>query len=542
MQYVSIYRLAELCDVNIDRLDIFSTRDIQSALKKLYASDDIVLYEIDNKNITLKQANDFLWKANSSDTLTFCQWVHDIPGLEFYLETNKINPELNSEIPNKVTKAFNFARFSNFLADYLEPNYLNDVEQAINERQFNRLNFLLNMTPLLMRHVQYSLDQLIKTKLIELEQDLKTIEQSGQLADISKFTFLGTIEFKKFMDALKKEHHISRSNVFNSLNRVLSEGFLKNDFSDQIVRLHNLEIQKKIDTPEIKIVQDVPVKKATKSTGQQNKTQKSKPASEPRQAVPKKPKTRIPTKTASRKKVSPFHFIAIGFAVFALIFKVVKHNTESSYDYDSFDFPDYSDSDFGSEDYLTEYNWDANLATIIDYVEEHENISNKQVSALDDWYDKESEEAISEPFGEFFYPLYNKDGADGFNIINKSNYAVIILVQGASDCYSYFVKSKSSYEEYFDLEKDDEIMFYFGKEFQETEDLDESEIAGFHFVDQNTKMYLDSVYTVGFGVNPDRDNEDESFDYEIKITEKNGEPVVSFDYYRTVKTEKTDLF
>lgn len=541
MQYVSIYRLAELCDVNIDRLDIFSTRDIQSALKKLYSTDDIVLFEVEDRSVTLKQANDFLWKANSSDTLTFCQWVHDIPGLELYLETNKINPELSSEIPIKVTKAFNFARFSNFLADYLEPNYLADVEQAFSERTFDKVNFLLNLSPLLMRHVQYSLDQLIKENLTNLEQELKSIEQSGQTTDFSTFAFLGSYEFKKFMDALKKEHHISRSNVLNTLTRVLSEGMFRNEIVDQIVRVHDLELQKKIVTPEIKIVQDAPAKKAIRTRKQEIKPADPKPTAAPKTVISKKPKTRIPANTTKRSKVTPLHFVAIAFAVFALIFKIVKHNIDSSTNY-NFEIPDYNDSDFGSYDYLTEYNWDANLATIIDYVEEHENISNKQVSALDDWYDKESEEAISEPFGEFFYPLYNKDGADGFNIINKSNYAVIILVQGSSDCYSYFAKSKSSYEEYFDLEKDDEIMFYFGKEYQETEDLDESEIAGFHFVDQNTKMYLDSVYTVGFGVNPDRDNEDESFDYEIKITEKDGQPVVSFDYYRTIKNEKTDLF
>lgn len=534
MQFVSIYRLAELCDINTDRLDIFSMRDIQSALKKLYPSDDIELFHIGNNPVTVKVADDWLWKSNSSDALSFCQWVHEIPGLENYLERNVLNYELSTEIPDKILKSFNFSRFGNFLSPFLDDAIQNDIKDGLLQRDFKKVNALLDFKPLLSRNAQSDLDSAISESLDALVLFFQDFENTDNINDTSGFKFLVSTDFKKFFDTIESNFGGERERLKIAIEKGI-QGLKRtedNELREEIASIFDLHIVKQFKTPEIKIFQDKP---SVKSTPKKTVTQI-------KQGPSNRPKQTIYPKSSTGPKISPWHFIGIAFAVFALIFKIAMHNTESSYDYSNYTLPDYDTDEFGSSGYFSKFNWDNNIDIIKAYVEENENKGDFEISAMSDWYNEESEEAITEPFNEFFYPLYNKDGLDGFNIVNESNYAVIILVKGDDDCYSYLAESKSSYEEYFDLEKDDELMFYFGKEYEETEDLDESDIAGFHYVDHNSLMYLDSVYTIGYGIHPDRDNEDESFDFEIRINEKNGLPQVSFDYYRTVTVEESYLF
>lgn len=534
MQFVSIYRLAELCDVKTDRLDVFFTRDLQSALKKLYNSDDLELYQVGELPVTLEVAMDWLWKMNSTDSLNFCQWIHEIPGLEAYLETNNLDLTKSIGIPDKIRKSFNFSRFGSFLDPILLPQLERDIKSKFEQKDYVSLNQLIELSTLLSKTNSVRLNSIIANGIVDLESYFSKYTDVGIINDSSDFQFLISSEFQRFLDKSNAENSLLIDRFKSTLASVVTGLKSEKDveLKNKLISSFQLKVQEQFETPKIKIVQDKPSipkpppKKVTHI--KQANSSHSKNATYP--------------KSVNRPKISPLHIVGIAFGVFALIFKIAMHYSTDSYDYTNNSWPSYDEAEFGSSGYFSDYNWDNNIELLKTYVQENEDLTGVSVNKKDDWYNAQSEKSVSEPFIEHFYPLYNKDGVDGFNIINESNYAIILLVKGEEDTYSYMVESRSSYEEYFSLDKEDELIFYFGKEFEETEDLSDAEILGFHFVDRNSLIYLDSVYSVGYGINPDYDNKDESFDYEIKIIEKDGTPLIQFDYYRTIKTGTTDLF
>ena len=531
MQYVSIYRLAELCDVDPEKLDILSIRDLQNKLKNLYKEDSIELYQLGDDPVTLKEALDWLWKSSSSDNLNFCKWVHSIPALETYLETRKIDLTQDATIPNEIKKSFNFLRFGNFLEPFIEHKLIEDIKSEMERGRFEKVNVLLQFSSLLSRSAQYGVLPAIEHSVNEMQRFFESqVDNSAIIA--ANFQFLQTAAFREFLNNLDKSLESKKELLLKTITRALNRLTNPADagLRAQIASNLNITPTKSFSTPEVKIIAEDVNKPAPAATVQVHpKAQQQKP----------KPVFQN-TSSSNRPKVSPWSIIAIGFGVIVLLVRILNFSSSSNYDYDYPDvsMPDY-DELWGDSEMTLDLNWESQLAEIRDYAEMNENLDQTPVGKYNDWHNTEAEEELSEPFIDFFYPLYNKPGEDGFKIINETDYAVIIMVKGEEDCYTYFVENKSTYEEAFELERNDELVFYFGKEYEETKDLIVDEVKGFRYVDQNTLNYLDSIFVVGSGISPgDVDDDEIEYRYKIKITERNGKPKVQFDYYRSIKSEE----
>ena len=211
-----------------------------------------------------------------------------------------------------------------------------------------------------------------------------------------------------------------------------------------------------------------------------------------------------------------------------------SYNTSNDYNFEDIYGFDDDDDIFDFSD------WSDQIEELKDYVADNKSDEDISVKYLKDYYDHKT--FRSTPFIDFFYPLHNKEGYDGFRLVNNSDYAVIIMVKGEYDCYTYFMESKEVYAEDFSLEEGDELMFYFGKEFQETDNLMGFGKKGFRYVDEVSSMYLDSTYEVL----ENADAADEVIEYgyndegeliinsQIIINSKNGIPSILFDYKRPI--------
>ncbi len=552
MRYVSPYHLLDYVNVNEDQFNIGHLERIQRDLLNIETKEKIQTLIPDYDIETLTES---LSSIKSPTDLLYHRWIYNIPSLLAFFENGSIAKEASFSLSQEMRFSGNFIGFKNFISPWILERTTPKFEYIFSSKNFDgagQLNSIISLTnisrqnPIFLLTSTFLKEEIAAFDNARVNNAFPSIDTIYYLQSPDFLAYLNNMptelayEKEKFLNAIrdcdrlfrKKDYQKIGLGIYQNLRQLDSQKFSQH-FSKEII------VDKVVEKP--KPAPKAAPKVSTESTYESEKRRFDEELKKIH-ANKNKP-SKVSKSDNSGKYV--LSVISILLVLISFIFKMSNRTTyNSSNDYNFDDLYGFDDED----DIFDFSDWSEHIEELKDYADDNKSDEEESVRSLEDYSDHKTYR--STPFIDFFYPLHNKEGYDGFRLVNNSDYAVVLMVKGEFDCYTYFMESKEVYGEDFSLETGDELIFYFGKEFKETDDLLFASKKGFRYVDDITSMYLDSVYVVL--ENEDADNEVVEYGYDdegeliinsqIVINSKNGVPSILFDYKRPIVNKEDEDF
>lgn len=500
-KYLSPHALLKFVGQSSSKLNMVAINVMKSQvqMKLKFSNDDLVV--IDGVRYRKGEILRFLNTLNTESDILFHNWIYSMEGLHRLLTDQPVTGTF-FKLPQEIRFSSEFEKFRTFLAPFLAFRIKEVLERFTSEPKYAEIRLIIQMDQLVDKT---SLDKALYRTKRHLQEILR---DPAKLKSIAK-------------SPVGKD--------FDSLLRVLPADF--NDLVETI-RMNSSDDKKKTKSSPLSVSR----KRST--------TESFHPQNAPRNDSANRASERLKNQydnNYGKKSTRTITYIIAASLVILISTIIMSKSEDESAGFNSVK-ERYTSSNNSSSDYsLNSSTYEEQIALIEDYVQENKSSPEQDLKNYSDYNDSWSLD-MNEPFMEFFYPLYNKDGSDGWRIVNETDYAIILLIESRPDCYSYLVESQSTANETFCLLKGDRLQFYAGKRYEQTRDLMRSSVKGFGYVDTRTNDLLEKVYMVGKAtIDPLENSWDDGtpiYNYEIRFFMSEGQIQLEFDYYRLIEKEK----
>lgn len=520
MKFVSPYYLAEKLEIDHTQIGGAELRSLQAKVSSQYDT----IFEYAGHKIDKNDSVDFLDFIAVDSRLFYCYCIHAMPVLEKLLHEQSYSSTDELVIAQELKFSGRYEEFVGFVEPFLLDALPKISEELVAAGKFDSYRNLLKIWDQIIPARQTEKQSSMKNEAMNISQLAAALSVSTEPGEPEKLELINNPEFITLLNHWPFQDE-RRTVIVESLIKLakdishLSDRKLAKATLTSLVKTEGIpeELNKLPDA--IKPVNPAQIKSFYQSK---------------RDAEEKR-----------NKSIAKKIFIGLGVIILLILFyRTVRVNTIDGYN-------DYvRDDEVGMSDYEMEQlmgdlldeieeenepvspfsltrSWDEQLREIKKYVDEEVNemVLHEDVSILSDFADP-SDRSISNPFIEFFIPLHNKEGYDHFELKNRTDYAVIILVKGDADCFSYFLPSRTTAVEPFSLYAGDELVFYFGKHYENTPDLLTNDTYGFQYVDEVSQDYIWTNYVIGdfdedlpiYALDPDEEIEGEEYSIDISST------------------------
>lgn len=515
MRYISPYTLMKFCDQNSSELSSTVLSIVRRQIQIKLDFDRVDLITVDGVDYLKNDLNYILQTILYDRDIKYHKWIHSCPALLKYLTNG--TPSANLNFPVEYTQGYEFDGFKKFVTPFIMWRVESLYGDLRSSGNYEKAAFVNQLYPLISPMERSNFENLLRTHLNELQ--LAFTKQGENLPELREWQS----KFERYLSTLPHE-------LSNEKNLLLSftKAAVDKTVGVPLDTFHKSET-KQLDLEDIESM-----------TSSNKRQEKSRPQKKPRPQKAPRPRQNtatqlppIPNKTAPQKVIKAV-FLGIGIFTFAIgaLIAFVANNNQKDFDFNE-------EFDWLTEDLLEEESFDQQTQYISEYITDNYVYYEADIASRPDIADDSNPENDT-PFSSFFSPLRHKAGNDGFKIVNQTDYAVVMLVETSVSHFSKFIPSHSEEVMSFSLYEGDKIMFYAGKEYQATSDLQWDDPKGFNYVDEYTKKLFDALFKVQEATTnaPEPENVDEEGNvipnYEIRIHQPYDELKVYFNYKRPV--------